>query len=356
MAKKRVAVLFGGASKDHDVSLRSAYSVLRGLSKANYDVIPIGITKAGRWLYFPGAYSAVANGEWESDSDCCSAVLSPDPLHGGIIKLMGDEESQGMNDYSLHRIDAVFSVLHGKYGECGQIQALCKLSGIGYVGSDFSAANACSDKMLSRLILDKAGIKTAKYYYLERVDIDGVEDKFAEIEAAIGYPMYVKAASCSTSIGANSAKNRDELKAGIKIAFSHHHKIIIEEALYGAELECAVWGSVYALSVSAVAEIRETEPISSKYVLKSPEVFIPADIDENTRKEIEKSSKTAFLALGCKNFARVCFKLTDRGLYCRKVGNMSGFTEDNIFSRLMEKSGYGYSELLDLLIDSAKET
>ncbi|MDR0197912.1 MAG: hypothetical protein LBI36_06830 [Oscillospiraceae bacterium] len=355
MAKKRVAVLFGGASKDYDVSLRSAYSALCGLSKAKYDVIPVGITRAGRWLYFPGNYSAIASREWEADSDCCSAVLSPDPLHGGLIKLMGDDDSQGVNPYSLQRIDTVFSLLHGKYGECGQIQALCKLSGIGYVGSDFSAANACSDEMLTHLILDKAGIKTAKYYYMERVDIDGVEEKFGDIEAGISYPMYVKAASCSTSIGANAARTREELKAGIKIAFSHHHKIIIEEQLNGRELECIVWGSVYALNVSAVAEIKGGEEKKSKYVLKSPGLSIPADIDESVAKEIEGAAKTAFLALGCKNFARVCFKLTENGLYCRKVGNVTGLTENGIFALLMKESGYSYPELLDMVIDSAKE-
>ncbi|MCL2633626.1 MAG: hypothetical protein FWD34_03830 [Oscillospiraceae bacterium] len=339
MAKKRILVLFGGASEDHELSLRSAYYVLNGLSSSEYDVIPVGITKAGRWLYFPGDYNAVRDGTWETDPDCCSAILSPDPLHRGLIKLLEDDSS-----HSLQRIDVVFPVLHGKYGECGQIQALCKLSGIAYVGSGFSAANACADKMLTHLLLNKAGIKTAKYYYIERVDIDEIVARFDEIEETVNYPMYVKAAVKSRSAGTNIAENREELKSAIKLAFSHHHKIIIEEPLYGRVLECIVWGSVYKLNVSAVAETADNF-----------ELIIPAEIDESVINEIENTAKTAFMALGCTSFAKMSFKLTENGLYCCKVSNVPGFGKRGIFAMLMEDGGYPYSEMLDLLIDSAKE-
>jgi len=247
--------------------------------------------------------------------------------------------------HSLQRIDAVFPVLHGKYGECGQIQALCKLSDIGYIGSGFSAANACSDKMLTHLILNKAGIKTAKYYYLERVDIDAVEEKFADIEKSIDYPMFVKAAVSSRTVGGNLANNREELKAAIKLAFSHHHKILIEENITGKELECLVWGSVYSLNVSKIAEAADNF-----------ELIIPAQIDNSIAEEISAAAKTAFLSLGCTNFARISFKLINGGcLRCCKVSNMPGFTENDIMARLMEESGYEYSQMLDMLIDSAKE-
>ncbi|MCL1832292.1 MAG: ATP-grasp domain-containing protein [Oscillospiraceae bacterium] len=343
MARKRVAVLFGGVSKDHKVSLMSAYSVLNGLNKSLYDVIPIGITTAGRWLYFPGDYSLIPSGKWEEDPDCCSAVLSPDPLHGGIIKIMSGTE--GGESCSLQRIDVIFPVLNGKYGECGQIQALCKLSSISYVGSGFTAANACSDKVLTHLILNRAGIKTAKFYELERVNIDAVEGQFAEIENQINYPMYVKAAVTSRSVGANFANNRDELKAAIKLAFSHHHKILVEEAIKGKELECLVWGSVYALNVSKIAETADNF-----------ELVVPAQIDSATSARIAEISKTAFLSLGCTDFARMTFKLSDAGeLYCCKVSNMPGFTENDIMARLMQESGYEYAEMLDMLLESAKE-
>ena len=126
MAKLKIAVLFGGASKDHDVSLKSAYSVLNGLSPSKYEIIPIGITKAGRWLYYPGSYEAVADGSWESDPDCCPAIISPDYVHHGIMKFFGNDDVSGQ------RVDVVFSLLHGKYGESGRIQSLCKLAGISH--------------------------------------------------------------------------------------------------------------------------------------------------------------------------------------------------------------------------------
>jgi D-alanine-D-alanine ligase len=326
-------------SKDHNVSLNSAFDVLNGLAQLGaYDVIPIGITKAGRWLYYPGDYDLIPGGEWETDPDCCSAVLSPDPLHGGIIKIIEDSV------YSIQRVDVIFPVLNGKYGECGQIQAVCKLSGISYVGSGFPAANACSDKAVTHLILNKAGINTAKYYYLERVNIDAVEEKFVEIEKCVDYPMYVKAAVSSRSVGVNVASNREELKSAIKLAFSRHHKILIEEALRGRELDCLVYGSVYALEVSKIAEATDNF-----------ELVIPAQIDEALNEEIKKAAKTAFLALGCTNFARMSFKYTGKGLFCCKVSNMPGFTENDVMAQLMQASGYDYSEMLDLLIDSAKE-
>ena len=339
MAKKRIAILFGGASKDHSVSLKSAFSVLNGLNKTVYDIIPVGITKAGRWLYFPGDYSAILDGSWESDPDCCSAVLSPDPLHGGLIKIMDD------GSYSHQRIDAVFPLIHGKYGECGQIQALCKLSEIAYVGSGFEASNACSDKMLTHLILNKVGIKTAKYYYFERVEIDELEERFEDIERAVNYPMYVKAAVSSRSVGVKVADNREELKSAVKLAFSHHHKVLIEEEVAGREFECIVYGSVYSLNVSKIGEATEDYAF-----------VIPAKIDEDTRLEIEESAKAAFLSLGCTTFARVSFTLTAKNeLYCCKVSNIPGFTENDIMANLMSASGYEYSDMLDMLIDSAKE-
>jgi len=336
MAKKRVLVLFGGASGDHNLSLQSAYSVLRGLDAAKYDIIPVGITKAGRWLYYPGDFSLIPSGGWENDSDCCSAVLSPDPHHGGLIKLIDDDS------HSLQKIDVILPVLGGKYGESGQIQALCKMSGIAYAGSGFSAANVCFDRVMTHLILDKAGIKTARYSCIERVDIDYLESggKFAEIEAELGYPVYVKPSCAPTSVKSIKANDRSELRAAVKIAFTHHHKTIIEEQIVGRELECIVFGSVYALNVSKIAEGE----------------VIPAKIGESENELIRDWAKTAFLTLGCKNFAKMTFKLTENGLYCCKASNMPAFSEHNILAELMRESGYDYPEMLDLFIDAAKET
>ncbi|MCL2754635.1 MAG: D-alanine--D-alanine ligase [Oscillospiraceae bacterium] len=339
MAKKRIAVLFGGASEDHGVSLMSAHSVLKGLDKSKYDILPIGITRAGRWLYFPGDYSQIPDGTWEANLDCCSAILSPDPLHGGVVKILDE------TGYSLQRVDVVFPVLHGKYGECGQIQALCKLSSISYVGSGFAAAALCSDKALTHTVLNRAGIKTAKFMEFERVNIDRMDSEFEKIEVEIGYPMYVKPALGSRSItSAELVEDRRQLKDAVKSAFSHHHKIVAEGVVTGRELECVVWGSVYALSVSKIAEANDEF-----------ELVIPAALDDSVTARVSELAKTAFLALGCTDFARISFRLSHNGaIYCTRVSNVPGFTEKDVFARLMEASGFEYSQMLDMLVESEK--
>jgi D-alanine--D-alanine ligase len=337
MAKKRIAVLFGGASQDYAASLQSAYSVLCVLSKEKYDIIPIGITRAGRWLFFPGDYNEIPSGAWEQNSDCCSAVISPDPHHGGIIKILDD------GNFAHQRIDAIFPVLHGRYGECGRIQALCRLSGVPFAGSGFEAANACSDRMLTYLLLERAGIKVPKYFYLERAWLDDIDTLFPLIETEIDYPMYVKAASCSHSIGANVANSREELRQSIKLAATHHHKVLVEQCLSGRVFECAVTGGVYNLTASVIGEV--------KIIRKVPE-FTIAKLKKQLQSEIQETAKAAFVALGCKNFARFSFTLAEDGLYLRKASAMPGFTEVSVFPELMKESGVGYGELLDEIIES----
>jgi len=336
MAKKRIAVLFGGASQDYAVSLQSVYSVLCALSKEKYDIIPIGITRAGRWLFFPGDYNEIPSGAWEQNADCCSAIISPDPHHGGILKILDD------GSFARQQIDLIFPVLHGKYGECGRIQALCRLSGVPFVGSGYEAANACSDRMLTYLLLERAGIKVPKYFYVERAWLDDIDSLFPLIEAELEYPMYVKASSCSNSIGANIAADREELRQSIKLAATHHHKVLVEQCLSGREFECAVTGGSYKPQASVVGEVKSS---------RKPE-FVIAKLTKSLQNEIQETAKAAFVALGCKNFARFNFSLEADGLYLRKAGAMPGFTEVGVFPVLMMESGVGYAELLDNIIEA----
>lgn len=346
MAKKKIAVLFGGASQDYAASLQSAYSVLCALSKEKYDIIPIGITRAGRWLFFPGDYNEIPSGAWEQNSDCCSAIISPDPHHGGIIKVLED------GNFTQQRIDVIFPVLHGKYGECGRIQALCRLSGVPFVGSGFEAANACSDRMLTYLLLERAGIKVPKYFYLERAWLEDIDALFPLIESEIKYPMYVKASSCSHSIGANIATNREELHRSIKLAATHHHKVLVEQCLDGRDLECAVTGGVYKLKASILGEVKTSTRKEKHAFLESTSEFVASKLKKSLAAEIQEIAKAAFVALGCSHFARFSFTLTDDGAYLTKAGAMPGFTEVSVFPVLMKESGVGYAALLDEIIES----
>jgi D-alanine-D-alanine ligase len=246
-------------------------------------------------------------------------------------------------NFAHQRIDVIFPVLHGKYGECGRIQALCRLSGVPFIGSGFEAANACSDRMLTYLLLERAGIKVPKYFYLERAWLDDIDTLFPLIEAEIDYPMYVKASSCSHSIGANIAENREELRHSIKLAATHHHKVLIEQCLAGRDLECAVWGGTFSLNASAVGEVKTS---------RNKCEFVIARLAKSKQKEIQETAKAAFVALGCSNFARFSFTLSEDGAYLTKAGAMPGFTEVSVFPVLMKESGVGYAELLDDIIES----
>ncbi|MCL2108864.1 MAG: hypothetical protein FWH20_05910 [Oscillospiraceae bacterium] len=345
MAKRRIAVLFGGASQDYAASLQSAYSVLCALSKDKYDVIPIGITRAGRWLFFPGDYNEIPNGTWEQNSDCCSAVISPDPHHGGIIKVLDD------GGFAHQRIDAVFPVLHGNYGGCGRIQALCRLAGVPVIGSGFEAANACNDLMLTYLLLERAGVKVPKYYYIERSELDSMDKHLPVIESELKYPLFVKASSCSESIGANVAADRDELLKAIKLAATHHHKVLIRECFQGREIECAVTGGAYSTTVSVVGEIKPTGRKEKSAILERSEL-VTAKLKKSLLTEITETAKKAFTALGCRGYARFSFILTSDELYLKKAVASPGLTEVSVFPSLMKESGIGYAELLDNILSS----
>lgn len=352
MAKLRVCILFGGASADHNSSLESAYSILNGISKERYDLVPVGITRAGRWLYYPGSFENILNGSWETDSDCCSCILSPDPLHKGIIKILFDGQT------SIQRIDAVFSVLHGKYGEDGRIQGLCKLSGLPFVGSGLAASNASLDKILTHLLLNNAGIKTAKYACIERTSMDILDEKLIEIEKKISYPMYVKPSNCSSYIGANRATNLSELRSAVKIAFSHHGKVIIEEQVIGRKIECAIMGNNYSQKTAVLGELITVNSVideESSFIDKNFEFAVPADIEEDTAKKLKETAAKAFKTLGCKGMARIDILLCGDDIFVQQIKGIPGLTPLNIFPRLMMASGISYAEMLEQLITIAIE-
>lgn len=354
MAKIKVAVLFGGQSKDYSVSLRSAYSVINTLSGENYDVIPIGITRVGRWLYYPGNYEAIADGSWENDSDCCPAVISPDAVHHGIIKLI---DSSVM---AVQRVDVIFSVIYGKFGECGRIQSLCKLAGIPFLGSNPEASSSAVDKSMTHLLLDEAGIETIRYFCMERSDLPDM-DKIIDLkEKEISYPVRVKASSCSSSIGSNIAFDKNELRSALKIAFSHHHKAVVENFITGRSLCCCVYENEGLMTVS---KIGETVPVEStidrlnNYISKTSKFKAPADISKETAEKIKSSAKRAFRVMDCQGFALIDFLLSnDEKLYCTKVSTVPGFNEEGALTSLLSANGLTYPEILEIMLNNALES
>ena len=289
MAKLKVAVLFGGASSEHEVSLVSAYSVLINIPKDKYVGMCIGITRKGHWMYYPGEYEDIKNGEWENNPDNCTAVISPDTVGKGELLMGADDKCY------LRKVDVVFPVLHGRFGEDGTVQGLCALAGIPCVGCDMTSSADCMDKAITHTILDAAGIRTAQYCYVTRSSLYDIDGACEDFEKKLGgYPMFVKPACAGSSVGVTRAADREALKNGIKIAFAHGEKVVIETEIIGKEVECAVLGNGENLIASIPGQITPAEEFydyDAKYKLGTSVLDIPAKISPEMSEELRATAK-----------------------------------------------------------------
>lgn len=337
----KVLVLFGGTSVENEQSLRSASAVISTLPEDKYEVVPVGISRKGRWLYFPGDVSEIIDGSWEKNSDCSPAILSPDPAHRGILIL--DDET-----YALKRIDIILSLLHGAYGEDGSVQGLCELSHIPYVGNGILGSAVCRNKAMAHQILSGCGIRTPKWYSIMQRDLNRLEAKCEDVENTLGYPVFVKPASCEGAKGANTANCREELLKAIKLAFTQDSTVLIEQLITGRELRIGVFG--YDLPfASFVGELsRDAEGKES--------LVIPADIDDTTHSIVREIAIQAYTALDCKELALFDFFLAENGeILLGEVNTMPTFAEDSPYPMLMNDLGMHYGYLLEKLIEQALE-
>ncbi len=351
MAKIKAAVIFGGVSSEHELSLASAAEVIKNIPADKYEVICIGITRKGHWLYFPGDVSEIPTGRWETNPDCTSAFISPDPIYKGIVTIENGETS-------LKRVDVVFPVLQGKYGADGSIQGLLDLSGIPYVGCGLLSSASCMDKSHTHMILDSYGIKTAAWHLITQRQINYLNRRCSEIASDLGFPMMVRPANCGSSAGSGRADNLEELETAVKTAFSHDNKVVVEEYISGRELEAAVFGYDNPFS-SYIGEIksRESRKCSREcFVSESGDLEVPASLDNETMNLIRETAVKAFMILGCKGMARIDFFLTENGdLYLNKISTMPGFKEDCIYPQLMKQLGMELPYLIDKLLEQAIE-
>ena len=353
MARTKVAVLFGGASSEHEVSLVSAYSVLTNIPNDKYDVMCIGITKKGHWLYYPGEYEDIPTGEWEKNPDCATAVISPDSMTKGVIVLGKDDSA------FVRRVDVVFPVLHGMNGEDGTVQGLCALAGLPCVGCDMTSSASCMDKTITHRILDSVGIRTAPFCALQRDFLDDPEGGCNEVERKLGgYPMFVKPATAGSSVGVSRAADREALRNGIKIAFAHSEKVVVEKEIIGKEVECAVLGNGTDLIASIPGQITPAEEFydyDAKYRLGTSVLDIPAKITPEQTEQLRETAKRAYHALGCSGFSRVDFFVAEDGIILNEINTIPGFTPISMYPKLMDNMGISYPELLDRLITLAAE-
>lgn len=351
MAKLKIAVLFGGVSSEHEISLVSAHTVLSNIPRDKYDVFCVGITKKGHWLYFPGEYEEIKTGKWEENPDCCTAVLSPDALHKGFI-VMGNDSSY------LRKVDVVFPVLHGANGEDGTVQGLCRLAGIPCVGCDMTSSAVCMDKTLTHKVLEYVGIKTAPFVELRRCSLVNINDTISEIERKLGFPVYIKPACAGSSVGVSRAENAEELKAALKIAFAHGEKVLAEKEIIGKEVECAVLGNGNDLIASIPGQITPAEKFydyDAKYKLGTSVLDIPAKISAEQTEQLRETAKKAYIACGCSGLSRVDFFVCEDRIILNEINTIPGFTAISMYPKLMENMGIPCGELIDKLIKLAIE-
>ena len=351
MAKIKAAVIFGGTSKEYKLSLASAAEVIRNIPEDKYEVICIGITRKGRWLFYPGDVDAIASGEWELNPDCTSAIISPDPLHRGIITIENGETS-------VKKIDVVFPVLIGRKSGDGSLQGLLNMSGIPYVGCGLLASASCMAKSHTHMVLDDYGIKTAKWELITQREINSIDERCTEIAAEMGFPLIVKPANSGSSVGSSIAEDADSLAAAVKLAFLNDNKVIVEKYVSGRKLEAAVFGydnpfSSYIGEILSVDKVYDPTEVNKS---SGDDLVIPADLPMELMNDIRAVAVKAFKALGCKGMARIDFFLTDDGeLLLNKVGTTPGLRKNSVYPKLMEHLGMSRPYLMDKLMEQAIE-
>jgi D-alanine-D-alanine ligase len=380
MAKKlRVGVLFGGRSGEHEVSLLSAASILKAIDRKKFEVVPIGITKEGRWLG-----SADAHGLLEGDQSLAGRKLrAGDPevtpgaklLHEGMPTLMAPEPAgAGSSTGELKRriadkaaaIDVVFPVLHGTFGEDGTIQGLFELAGIAYVGSGVLGSSAGMDKDVMKRLFAQAGLPIVKHVTVLRGEWEGSPRKtITRIETALKYPLFVKPANLGSSVGISKAHDRKELGPALDEAAKYDRKLVVEQGVAGKksgarELEVAVRGNDDP-KASVVGEIipgKEFYDYEAKYLSEGSVPVIPAKLSSAEAKKIREMAVAAFRACDLAGLARVDFLMEPDGkrrIYINEVNTLPGFTQISMYPKLWEASGIKYSDLITQLIELALE-
>ena len=341
----KVCVVFGGMNSEHEISLRSAASVLENLDKTKYEVSTIGITKSGKWLGYTGPAAMIADGTWAA-GDSPGRYTAGDPA-------IHCERAEP------RPFDVVFPVLHGKNGEDGTVQGFLELAGIPYVGCGVLSSAMCMDKEISHIILKNAGIPKTKLFAVHQDEMDSFDEKAALYETELCYPMFVKPANAGSSVGISKVQDRIALRKALALAFGHDKKAVVEQAMTGREIECAVLGNRSPEAAKVLAEIEPANDFydyAGKYLDSSTKLHLPARISEESAAKVRELAVKAFKVMGCRGMARVDFFVPkDGNPILNEINTIPGFTSISMYPRLFIESGMSYPELLDRLIALAME-
>ena len=356
--KLKVGILFGGKSGEHEVSFCSASSIIGAINLEKYEVMPIGITKEGYWLSPEKSRQALLTGRVEGKETVCWE--SRTDKHQFIIV---DHQDSNLSCSFLEKLDVIFPVLHGPYGEDGTIQGLLELMNIPYVGSGVTASSLAMDKELMKKIFLQEGLPQTRWLMVKRKRWKNEpESVLAEIEKKMHYPLFVKPTNLGSSVGVSKVKKREGLAAALDKAALYDRKVLIEEGIENIiEVECSVLGNDEP-EVSVIGEIKpagEYYDYDAKYMDENTQLIIPAGIPDKVVQQIQRISKLAFLAIDAAGFARVDFFVQKRKksywIYLNEINTIPGFTRVSMYPKLWEKSGIGFSELIDKLIQLGLE-
>jgi D-alanine-D-alanine ligase len=382
--KLRVGVLFGGRSGEHEVSLLSAASVLNAIDRNKSDVVPIAISKEGRWLT-SGESQKLLSGDPGQENPRHLRAGDPESTPGAAVLARGDSvlvppEPRGQHHSLIpfesgaapeHRpahqaidVDVIFPVLHGTFGEDGTIQGLLELAGIPYVGAGVLGSAAGMDKDVMKRLFAAAGLPIVKHVTVLRSQWEKEPKKVQkQIESKLKYPVFVKPANLGSSVGISKAHDRKELGPAMDVAASFDRKIIIEQGVGGKkkarEIECSVLGNdePKASVAGEVVPIKEFYDYAAKYLDEGSELLIPAKLSKKLGKEVQEMAIAAFQAVDCAGLARVDFLLdpTSEKLYLNEINTMPGFTAISMYPKLWAATGLEYPKLIDRLIELALE-
>lgn len=351
MTKKKIAVLFGGQSSEHIVSCMSAANVIEQIDTTLYDLLLIGITEEGRWLKTDSVEDIRSEAWRESKTE---AVISPDAAKKCVILTENGTTSQ-------IKIDVVFPILHGPFGEDGTVQGLFELAQIPYVGCGVLSSAVSMDKLYTKIIVDDLGIRQADYVpvmvWKMKKDMKAVIE---QVESKFSYPVFIKPSNAGSSRGVSKAENRKELIAGLEEASHHDRKILVEEMIYGREIECAVFGGgrkpVLSSGVGEILSAAEFYDFEAKYFNEDSRTVINPDLPGDSAAQVKKAAEKIFNAVDGYGLARVDFFVTDDGeVIFNEINTMPGFTAISMYPMLWEAEGVAKNTLIDRLINLAFE-
>ena len=343
MKQKTVAVLFGGRSTEYEVSLQSACSVIENLNPEKYHVILLGITREGKWLKYSGDTSRIQNDTWQKHHSCVPAVISPDCNVHGVLVMDGGK-------IATIPIDVAFPILHGKNGEDGTIQGLFEMAGISCVGCGTLSSALCMDKDMAHRLVRLAGIKTPDCIIIYSSISD---DELSKRTMRLKYPLFVKPVNAGSSFGITKVFNQNGLAEAVSVAFQHDRKVIIEEAIEGFEVGCAILGNE-TLTIGKVDEIELSQGFfdyTEKYTLQTSKIHMPARIGEETANRIKKTAAIIYQTLDCEGYARVDMFLTPQNeIVFNEVNTIPGFTAHSRYPNMLKGIGMTFQQIIDELI------